>query len=288
MILVTGSTGRNGQAVIAEFARQGTPVRALVRDPAKAAALKRMPGVEVIAGDMLRPESLRPALRNVARALMISSADPSLVEAQCTFIDAARSAGVGHVVKFSGAESGIGFRAQNFRFTRNHEQVERYLEASGMAWTHLRPSQFMQVYLREAPAVARTGVLCLPAGRIELSPVDVQDIAKVAYRLLTTTGHEGRRYEMTGPETLTMTQVAERISDATGTQIRYVAVSPDARRQAQVSAGMPPELADALHAQAVERLLHPQSRVALDAHQAFGVQPTRFGDFIQRHKQLFV
>ncbi|GAB3882907.1 hypothetical protein GCM10029964_041390 [Kibdelosporangium lantanae] len=91
MILVTGATGRPGSAVIREFVRQGTPVRALVRDRAKAAWLAKLPRVEVVYGDMLRPETLD--LVGVDRVLMISSAGPAMLETQCTFIDAARRAG---------------------------------------------------------------------------------------------------------------------------------------------------------------------------------------------------
>ncbi|TGV62715.1 SDR family NAD(P)-dependent oxidoreductase, partial [Mesorhizobium sp. M00.F.Ca.ET.158.01.1.1] len=95
---------------------------------------------------------------------------------ECGFIDACKEAGVTHVVKFSGAESNIGYDATQFRFTRMHEEVERYLEGAGMAWTHLRPSQFMQVYLRDAPTIAREGAFYLALGDTELSPVDVEDI----------------------------------------------------------------------------------------------------------------
>ena len=95
---------------------------------------------------MLRPGTLGPALEGVDKVLMISPSDPLMVETQCRFIDASKKAGVTHIVKFSGAESGVGFDPKKFRFTRMHEEIERYLEGSGVAWTHLRPSQFVQVY----------------------------------------------------------------------------------------------------------------------------------------------
>ena len=93
MILVTGGTGLAGSAVMRELVRHNAPVRALVRDPAKADVLRAAGNVEVVVGDMLRPETLAPALRGVTRALMISSADANLVEAQRTFIDSAHDAG---------------------------------------------------------------------------------------------------------------------------------------------------------------------------------------------------
>jgi uncharacterized protein YbjT (DUF2867 family) len=209
MILVTGATGLSGLAVMREFARERRQVRALVRSRARARLLETLPGVEVVEGDMLRPETLDAALDGVERALMISSADQQMVETQCAFIDASRKGGVRHIIKFSGAESGIGFDPEKFRFTRMHEQIERYLERSGLAWTHLRPSQFMQVYLRELPTIKAKNALFLPLENIRLSPVDVEDIAKAAYALLRDGNHEGKSYDMTGPEALTMTEIAE-------------------------------------------------------------------------------
>jgi nucleoside-diphosphate-sugar epimerase len=150
------------------------------------------------------------------RALMISSADARFAETQCAFIDSCRAAGVRHVVKFSGAESSIGYDPRKFRFTRMHEDVERYLEGSGLAWTDLRPSQFMQVCLREAPTIAAKGAIFLPFRDIRLSPIDIEDIAKIAFAVLRDGGHAGKSYDMTGPEALTMTEIAERTAAAIG------------------------------------------------------------------------
>src|SRR5262249_15503776 len=236
MILVTGANGWSGSAVIREFARRKTPVRALVRNRARARGLETLPDVELMEGDMRRPETLESALRGVERALMISSSDPRMAETQCTFVDAARRAGVRHIVKFSGKESGAGFDAKRFPFTRMHEEIEAYLEGSGLAWTHLRPSQFMQVYLRGAPSIVSRGALGLPLDDASLSPVDLEDVAKVAFALLNEGGHEGRSFEMTGPEALTMAEVAQRISDAIGKTVRYVSVADAERREALLSA----------------------------------------------------
>src|SRR5262249_6391521 len=154
--------GLNGSAVVREFSRNSVAVRALVRDRSKAVALAELPYVELVEGDMARPETLDRALEGIDRTLMISSSDPPKLETHWRFVDACKTAGVAHVVKFSGKESSIGFDATKFLFTRMHEEIERYLEASGLPWTHLRPCQFMQVYLSEAPITAGKGLLLLP------------------------------------------------------------------------------------------------------------------------------
>jgi uncharacterized protein YbjT (DUF2867 family) len=287
MILVTGAAGLSGRAVIDEFVRHGVPVRALVRDGGRLDGLADRRGVEVVVGDMLRPQTLEPALDGVERALLISSGDQHLLEVQCTFIDAAERAGVNHIVKFSGQESGIGFDPYKFRFTRNHEQIQKYLESSGMAWTHLRPSQFMQVYLRQAGAVAAQNVLALPLGDIRLAPVDNNDVAKVAFAVLTTDGHAGKRYSMTGPEALTMSEIASAIGEVRGAPVTYASISPEQSRAAMIGAGMPEYFADAVYDQTLERRRHSESRVSLETHRAFGVTPTTFADFVRRHADAF-
>jgi len=285
VILVTGATGASGSAVIREFARNQVAARALVRKASKAKDLEQLPGVEIVIGDMLQPDS---ALDGVDRVLMISSSEPAMLETQCRFVDAAKRAGVRHVVKFSGKESSIGFDPMRFRFTRMHEEIEDYLEASGVAWTHLRPSQFMQVYLRETLTIVAKRALFFPLENVKLAPIDQEDIAKIAFTVLRSDGHEGRRYEMTGPESLSMAEIAERISAAIGEIVRYVNVTPSERRQAMLAVGLPTYIVDALDEQAEERRRCPESRVDLSTHTALGIRPTTFSEFARTHAQLFV
>jgi uncharacterized protein YbjT (DUF2867 family) len=285
--LLTGVTGASGSAVLREFARNHVDVRILVRNPRKTEELIGVPGVEIAIGDMVRPDSLGAALDGVDRALMISSPEPAMLETQCRFVDAAKRAGVRHIVKLSGKESSIGFDPMRFRFTRMHEQIEDYLEASGVAWTHLRPCQFMQVYLSETPTIVAKQALFLPLENVRLAPIDLDDIAKVAFGVLRSSGHEGRSYEMTGPESLTMAEIAERISVAIGKAIRYINVAPAERRQALLASGMSTYMADALDEQAAERRRCPESRVDLSTHEAFGIRPTSFGEFARVHAEGF-
>jgi uncharacterized protein YbjT (DUF2867 family) len=287
VILVTGATGRPGSAVIREFSRRRAPVRALVRDRSKAEALERLPNVEVAYGDMLWPETLGDALTGVDRVLMISSAGPQMLETQATFIDAAKKAGAGHIVKFSGEDSARGFNSEKFRSTRSHEQIQRYLMASGMPWTMLRPSQFMQVYFEEVPTIVAAGELRLPLGKATLAPVDIDDIAKVAHAVLTTPGHEGKVYKMTGPEALTVAEIAQRISAAIAKPVRYVDVTPKQKRQEWLDAGYPAVRADAFIQLFSERRELAYSDVHLATHKKFGIEPTTFAQFALRHADVF-
>ena len=150
--------------------------------------------MEVVDGDMLRPETLTEALAGVDRVLLISSSTQQMTENQTTFIDAARNSSVRHIVKFSGLSAAdVG---TPFIFGSMHAEIESLLERSGLLWTHLRPSQFMTEYLREVPTILAQSVLFLPLKEAKLVPVDLADIAKVGYLPLTTPGHEGKIYAM--------------------------------------------------------------------------------------------
>lgn len=285
-ILVTGANGLAGSAVIREFVRSGHPVRALVRDRARARSLEAFPSVEVVEGDMLRPETLTEALAGVEHALLISSSNQQMVETQSTFIDAAVRSSVRHIVKFSGLSAAdVG---TPFVFGSMHAEIESYLERSGLAWTHLRPSQFATEYLREVPTILAHSALFLPLQDAKLVPVDVADIAKAAYLLLTTPGHEGRTYAMSGPAALSMADVAEQISAAVGKTVRYVSISREERKQVLLSAGVPAFFVDALDVQAGERLKGTEATVHADTHTALGVPATTFADFARRNAGAFL
>src|SRR2546429_8620141 len=101
MILVTGATGLNGSELVHRLSARGVPVRALVRSVAKAQRLSALPQVEIVQGDMARPETLSEALRGVERAMLISSSDPAMLEVQSNFIEEARKAGVKQIGRAS-------------------------------------------------------------------------------------------------------------------------------------------------------------------------------------------
>jgi uncharacterized protein YbjT (DUF2867 family) len=285
-ILVTGAGGLAGSAVIREFVRSGHSVRALVRNKANAHAFAAFPTVEVVEGDMSRPDTLKEALSGVDRVLLISSSNQQMVQTQSTFIDAAKDSGVPHIVKLSGLSAADA--GSPFIFAGMHAEIESHLERSGLSWTHLRPSQFMTEYLREVPTILAQSALFLPLEEAKLVPVDVADIAKAAYLLLTTPGHEGKTYALSGPEALDMNEIAQQISRAIGKTVRYVSISREDRRQALLGAGVPAFFVDALDAQAGERLKGTEATVHSESHTALGISPTTFAEFARRHAGAFL
>ena len=284
MILVTGATGLSGSELVRRLSAKGIPSRALVRNPAKAQSLASLPNVEVVEGDMARPDSLTEALRGVDRAMLISSSDPTMLDVQSSFIDTARKVGVRHVVKLSGI---IPELDSPFRFARMHAEIEKRLEDSGVAYTHLRAGEFMPSYFRQVPSIVARGILALPMGDARIASLDIGDIAEVAIAVLTTPGHEGKTYPLTGPEALTMAEVAEKLSAATGKAIRYVDVPPEEAKQARLTAGLPPYLAEGLDELFAERRKGKESVVWPTIQEVFGFHPTSFDEFASRNAAIF-
>lgn len=284
MILVTGATGLNGSELVHRLSARGVPVRALVRSVAKSQRLSALPQVEIVQGDMARPETIREALRGVERAMLISSSDPAMLEVQSNFIEAARKAGVKHVVKLSGIMPDLD---SPFRFARMHGEIERRLEASGMAFTHLRAGEFMQAYFRQVPSIIAKGGLFIPMEEARIASIDICDIAEVAATVLTGAGYEGKIYPLTGPEALSMTEIAERLSVATGKTVRYVNVAPEEATRANLATGMPRYTAEALAELFGERRKGKESQVSPIIQTLFGWRPTSFEEFARRNAAIF-
>ena len=284
MILVTGASGLVGGEVVRQLSGQNVPVRALVRDPGRAPGLASLPCVQVITGDLGRPETIGPALEDVGQAVLVSSSDASMAEVQNSFIDTAAKAGVGHVIKLSGIIPGLD---SPFRFARMHAEIEEHLAASGMTYTMLRAGEFMQAYFRQVPNITARRELRLPMAGQRTASIDIVDIAAVAVRVLTGTGHENQTYPITGPQALAMADVAEILSGVIGTAIRYVDVPPEAARQAQLDAGMPRYLADGLAELFAERRAGQESVVSPLTPTLLGRPATSLAEFAARNAAAF-
>jgi uncharacterized protein YbjT (DUF2867 family) len=284
MILVTGATGQTGTALVERLSARGVPTRALVRDPAKASRLADLANVEVAVGDLARPETLEDALRGVERAALISSSDPAMEVVQTSFVGAAKEAGVRHVVKLSGIVADL---ASPFRFARMHRAIEQVIERSGMRYTHLRAGEFMQVYFRAVPGILAKGALLLPMAGARIASIDIEDVAEVAARVLTEAGHEEKVYPLTGPESLTMAEVAERLSAAIGKPLAYVDLPPEEARRARLAAGMPEYNAEALDELFAERRKGMEATVSPVIPEVFRFRPRSFAEFAKRHAHVF-
>jgi uncharacterized protein YbjT (DUF2867 family) len=234
-VLVTGATGNVGAHVVDELRNRGAAVRAFVRDPARAAE-RFGADVEVAVGDFTDQASIRGALRGVDRVFLSSADGPRKVEHEAAVVDAAAAAGVALIAKASTVSAEAGSPLPAFDWNGRSED---HLRRSGVPATVLRSHFYMTNLLAAAEQVREHGRLVAPAGQGRLAMIDPRDVAAVAAAVLVDEGHEGRTYELTGPEAVSYSDVARELSRATGATIEYVDAPEDAARQGLEASGMP-------------------------------------------------
>ncbi|MFJ6781942.1 NAD(P)H-binding protein [Streptomyces yangpuensis] len=218
MILVTGATGTVGREVVRRLPA-GAAVRVMTRDPARATDSVAADAVaaEVVRGDYDDPRSLARAVRGVRTAFLVTNRVGRDDDAR--FVEAARSAGVRHVVKLSAAAVADPL-AQDL-ITRWQRGNEALLRTSGMEWTLLRPRAFMSNTLSWATAVRTEQVVRALYGASATACVDPRDIAEVAVRALTEGGHAGRTHALTGPEAITAAEQTAQLAELLGRPVRF-------------------------------------------------------------------
>lgn len=282
-MLITGATGTVGTTLLRELA--GTPgVRALVRTRAAAEAVEQT-GAEPAFGRFEDAESLRAALRGVERVFLLSPpGDEEMVAAQSRVVELAAEAGVGHVVKLSSIAAD---EPTNARIIRAQRAIEERVEASGVGWTFLRAHWFMDNELGQAESIAAEGALYAPdVGRI--TTIDSRDIAAAAARVLTTDGHTGRAYVLTGPEALAYEDMAAVCADVLGTEVRWSEVTLEQARESMLDGGLPPVLAYGFtEIMARYRAGGVTERVSPDTEALLGRRPRSFADFVRDHRAVF-
>jgi len=213
-ILLTGASGTVGREVAKRLAQRGTPARLALRDPSR--GVEGADVLERVRFDFHDPSGFDKALEGVDRVFLLRPPQLANVKRDFDpFLLAMLRADVRRVVFLSvrGAE-------------RNpllpHRRIEKLLERSGLAWTHLRPNDFMQNFATvHRDDIRDRGEIWAPAGEGRTSFVDARDVADAAAAVLTGEGHERRAYPLTGPEALTMDQAAATLSLVLGRPVRY-------------------------------------------------------------------
>src|SRR5437763_15942827 len=190
------------------------------------------------------------------------------------FVDAAKRARVRHIVKLSAIGVDDDTRPTAVKW---HAANEQHIRESGLAFTFLRPNSFMQNFITYFPP--RNGAIYLPWGDGTASFVDTRDIARVAATVLTSDGHEGKIYTLTGPATLGIAEVARILSEVTGGEIKYVDVPETAARDGMLEAGVPRwQVELVMELQAVNKQ-NRWDNVTSDIEKGTGTPSTDFAQF---------
>jgi NAD(P)H dehydrogenase (quinone) len=225
-LAISGATGAVGGRVASLLAELGHAQRLIVRDASRAPDL---PGAEVAEGSYEDPEAMRMALSGTHTFFMVSAVETSdRVRRHIAAIDAAVAAGVERIVylSFLGAAPDA-----TFTFARHHWQTEEHVRSTGLRYTFLRDS----TYLDFVPTLAGPdGVIRGPAGEGRVGAVAREDVAEVVVAVLLGEGHDGCAHDVTGPEAIGLREAAEELSRVSGRRVTY---HPETLEEAYESRG---------------------------------------------------
>ena len=221
VILITGASGRVARRAAELLARDGHRLRLMTRDPRRA---PKLIGAETVRGDFAEPATLKDAFAGVGAALVVSASGEPGERARLhrNAFQAAARARVGHVVYLSlqGAAPD-----SKYPFSRDHSLSEQFLFAAGLPCTVLRNAFYLDMFLEKFDA---EGVIRGPAQQGRGAFVSREDVARNAAAVMQK--QPGGIYDVTGPEALSIAEVASRLSTLVGRELRYEDESADAAR----------------------------------------------------------
>ena len=229
MILVTGATGNVGSEIARQLIAKNVPFRIYVRDADKAATMIGAEGYEIALGDFSNEAAFDSALEGVDAVYMVTNQSDAFKSDLQRMVRQAEQAGIKRFVMLS-AE---GDPESDIFFVRRTGELEEIVRGTSLDWTFLRPDWFMQNFAGFVAA----GMVAFPEGPGKTSFVDVRDIAEVAIKALTETGHTHRTYRLTGPDAMTFAQAAARISAGLGRDIPFVGITPEQMRDGLIAQG---------------------------------------------------
>jgi len=261
MILLTGITGNIGGATARALLAKGVKFRALVRDVAKAAPWAEQ-GVELVQGNVEDPAAVKRALVGVDRALLVMPNGEHQEPAELAFTRAAKEAGLAWIIKLSSPEA---VRGTTSPIPLAHIAAEDAIKASGMKWTFVRPSFYMQNFRGSVKSARTTGKLSMPMGQGTVALTDNNDAGLFLAHIMTDANsaqHHGQCYDITGPDpVMTFHDVAKVIGEVIGQPVVYDDCDPKAFQEA-----IRPFHRNQWHSDAVARLFAEIANNATPGH----------------------
>lgn len=283
MILVTGATGHLGRLTI-EFLLNKVPanqIAALARTPEKAADLAAK-GVEIRQGDYHDYASLVAAFKGVDKLLLVSSSDfNDRAGQQINAINAAKEAGVKHIVYTSVAQN-KNVSSQSVKLvTDSHLATDAHLKASGVAYTLLNNTLYADVLpMFVGEKVSETGVF-FPAGNGRVAYATRENMAEAAANVLASNGHENKEYDITGLEAISYADVAALLSEIFGKTISYTDAPLDTYVGVLKGAGVPDVFVEMLSGFATAIKNNELDVVSSDLENLLGKKPTTVAAYLR-------
>ena len=231
-VLVTGATGNTGSLLVPALLKAGVDVRILARNEEKAKPLKDL-GAEVVIGDLDQPSTILPAVKDVDKIYLLTwNGETAFTQVQ-NVINAAKYEGVSHIIRHSM------WGSEKSRIIKEGYKIEEMIKSSGLKWTLLKPTFYMQNTMMAAQTISSDGVIYWDMKDGKLGTIDVRDIADTAFAVITGEGHEGKSYILTGPEAISFHDIANTFSKVLDKEVKYVNVPGEASFQAMTGMGMP-------------------------------------------------
>jgi uncharacterized protein YbjT (DUF2867 family) len=285
-ILITGATGNVGSAALDNLATTNDiDLRALAHDESKAKSLRDRGVEEAVVGDFLEPETLGPALEGVSALLLITPIHPEQVTQASNLIEVAKESGNDpRIVRLSVHQASHEAPARN---SRQHAQIEDELISSGLPYTFLRPTTFMQNTLATARTVASEARIYQPFEDGRLGMIDARDIGEVAAKVLSEEDHEGKTYTLTGPAAITFYDVAQAVSEVLGKEVSYVPISLERAKEAMLTMGLSEWRAEVLIEYAKAHREGYSNFTTEDVEQLTGRPATSYKAFATDYAQVF-
>ena len=295
LILVTGAAGQLGavgRTVTSLLLDRGQPVRAMVRREDERAAALRAAGAEVVVGDLLDPADVSRIVRGCRRVYFGMSVSAEYLEATVTMAAVARDIGVDALVNMSQmtvSEMSLEHTTPSPQ-QRQHWLSEQALAWSGLPVVTIRPTVFLEGFFLRfvGPTVRARGRIELPFGRGKTSPVAAADVARVVAAVLADPGpHLGQIYELTGPRSQDMDEVAREFTEALHREVTYEDIPPEEWERALRKVGLPEHLTRHLVTMAALHREGRYDRLADGVERLTGRPAMSVGAFVSLHAEEF-
>ena len=282
-ILITSANGTVGTATIRALRAAGVAVRAGLRSPEKGQALAEL-GAEVVRWDYTAPETMRSALADIDRLFLVTPWVPEMTDLVAAAVQAANQAGVKFVLRSSGAGANPDAPVA---LPRQHGIGERLVRESGIPAAVIRPTFFMDNLINYAGATIRVeGAFYGAANDGKVAYISSRDIGRVAAAILQEPAeHQGKLYELTGPQALTEAEAAERLAAALGKPVKYVNLTPDQLAGGLRSHGVPDFMVEGLVFLESVKAQGWAAQVSPAVAQITGRPAESLSDFLRREAQ---
>jgi NAD(P)H dehydrogenase (quinone) len=287
-VLVIGATGKTGQPIVEQLLKAGLEVRAVIRREDDRSASLKAAGAETVFGDVHDMKSVRKIVEGVDRIYFAYAPQGDrLVEATANIAIAAKDEGISGVVNMSQISARESARSP---LSHHHWLSENIFDLADVGAIHIRPTFFMEnLLLLCSETIASEGKIYLPYGSRSHAPIAASDIARAAVALLVDPApHAGERPVLTGPENLSIAEMANHIGKEIGRPVEYVDLPVDQWRELLIrQVGLPEFLADHLYNVAIDHQEGIFDHQTDTVERLTGTAPQRLDEFVRERLALF-